>query len=139
MNAQETIKQNADIHAFIDTLCLDFTSVDVTARADSLIIGDMYHYQVTLSSKTHSMRFYYSMSKGHTTKPALIDVLYSLAMDSYVLNSDGFEDWASNYGYDVDSRKDEKIYKVCIQQSLEFRKLIGRENLKKLQEIYQDY
>lgn len=71
--------------------------------------------------------------------PELRDVLYSLVMDADVLNSRDFEDWASSYGYDADSRKAERIYTECLRIARELESLLGRDTLAKLQELYQDY
>jgi len=71
--------------------------------------------------------------------PELVDVLYSIVMDSDVLNTSGFEDWANNYGYDTDSRQAEKIYQSCLEQSLKFKGMIGQDALSQLIEAYQDY
>jgi len=72
-------------------------------------------------------------------KPALVDVLYSLVMDSDVLESSGFEDWAENFGFDTDSRKAEKIYSDCMENALKLKAIIGADNLKQLRELYTDY
>ena len=61
--------------------------------------------------------------------PPLSDVLHSLAMDSDVLDSGGFEDWAANYGYDTDSRAAESIYRLCLEHALKLRAAIGEETL----------
>lgn len=71
--------------------------------------------------------------------PELRDILYSLVQDASVLNSSGFEDWASELGYDTDSRKAEATYRACVDQSLAFKALIGEAHINKLQELFQDY
>jgi hypothetical protein len=72
-------------------------------------------------------------------KPELIDVLYSLVLDSDVINHPSFEDWANEFGYDVDSRKAEKTYRECMQIALKLRAMLGNDNLEKLREAFQDY
>lgn len=71
--------------------------------------------------------------------PKLLDVLYCLVQDASVLDSGGFEEWASDCGYDTDSRSAEKTYRQCIDQSLQLRNLLGNDNLERLRELYQDY
>ncbi len=71
--------------------------------------------------------------------PSLRDVLYALVMDSSVLESGGFEDWADELGFDTDSRKAESTYRACIDQSLKFRQLVADEGLKQLQTAFQDH
>lgn len=68
--------------------------------------------------------------------PKLIDVLYSLVMDAGALDYDCFEDWASDYGYDPDSRAAEKIYNDCMAIALKLRRVI---DLDAAREAFQDY
>ncbi len=72
-------------------------------------------------------------------KPELRDVLYSLIMDSDVLNYSSFEDWAQNFGYETDSRKAEKIYNACLAIALQLRGALGQPAIDKLQVLFQDY
>lgn len=72
-------------------------------------------------------------------QPLLINVLYCLAQDASVMNSRCYEEWASDYGYDEDSRKGEKIYRQCLEQTKNLERVLGRMTLEKLQELYQDY
>ena len=73
-----------------------------------------------------------------TIKPESRDVIFSLLMDSEVLDSDGYEGWAGNFGYDEDSRKGEAVYNSCLKIALQFRK-IGESVIAELREAYQDY
>ena len=75
-------------------------------------------------------------------KPILPDpesVIHSLVMDSSVLNHGGFEEWASDYGYDTDSRSAESTYRACLEIALKLRAAIGDAGLEQLQTAYQDY
>lgn len=78
-------------------------------------------------------------ARGKSLQPDSRDVIWSLIMDSDVLNAGGFEEWASNFGYDTDSRKAESIYRACLEIALKLRNAIGEEGLRKLQEAGQDY
>jgi hypothetical protein len=71
--------------------------------------------------------------------PDVLDVIYSLISDSSVIDHRGFEDWASEFGYDSDSRSAEKIYQSCLQSALALRAAIGEEGLQKLSEAFQDF
>lgn len=73
-----------------------------------------------------------------TIKPDSADVLYSLMMDSEVLNYSSFESWADEFGYNPDSKKDEKIYNECLKIALSFRQ-IGESTIEELREVFQDY
>lgn len=74
-----------------------------------------------------------------TAKPDQIDLLASIAIDSSAINEGPFEDWASNLGYDADSRKAEAIYRTCIDIAVKIRAAFGHEALEELQEAAQDY
>lgn len=77
--------------------------------------------------------------KRRLPKPELIDVMYSLVMDSDVLNYTGFADWAENVGFDPDSIKAKAIYDQCIEHALRLRNNLGDAAFAKLQELFQDY
>lgn len=76
---------------------------------------------------------------GRQPAPDLVDVLHCLIMDSEVLERSGFDEWANEYGYDLDSRKAEQIYRLCVEQSLRLRALLGQDGLDQLRTAYQDY
>lgn len=71
--------------------------------------------------------------------PDFIDVLYSLAMDSDVLEYPTFEQWAAEFGYDADSRKAETIYRACLEIALKMRAALGDAGLSALRDAAQDY
>ena len=73
------------------------------------------------------------------TPPSAADVFYSLSMDASVLDSATFEEWASELGYDTDSRAAEKIYRLCLDIALKLRAAIGEAGLEQLREAFQDY
>lgn len=83
-----------------------------------------------------------SRSLGHIGKPIKpgdVDVMWSLCQDASVLDAGGFEEWASDYGYDTDSRKAEAIYRACLEIALKLRTAIGDDGLALLREAGQDY
>lgn len=71
--------------------------------------------------------------------PDTLDFIYSLAIDSDVIDFARFEDWASEFGYDPDSRKAESTYRNCLEIALRLRAGIGDANLTRLREAFQDY
>jgi hypothetical protein len=79
------------------------------------------------------------VGRGKPILPDTLDVIYSLVTDADVLNHSSFEDWASEFGYDTDSRKAETIYRECLSTALALRNGIGEDGLRKLQEAAQDY
>jgi hypothetical protein len=65
--------------------------------------------------------------------PSLIEVLDCLAMDANgIENASSFEDWCGEYGYDTDSRKAEKTYRICARQVEKLRAMLGREAYEEL-------
>ena len=71
--------------------------------------------------------------------PDACDVINSLVLDSDVLNYSTFEEWASEFGYDPDSRKGEAIYRACLVIALKLRNGIGEAGMTQLREAFQDY
>jgi hypothetical protein len=71
--------------------------------------------------------------------PDFADVMHSLVMDSDVLNNSGFEDWASNFGFETDSRKAESMYRACLEIALKLKAGLGNDGLQTLAEAFQEY
>lgn len=76
---------------------------------------------------------------GAPITPVLSDVFASLTLDATVLDYRSFEDWAADYGYDIDSRNAEKLYRECLKTALALRSAIGDGGLAALQQLFQDY
>lgn len=77
--------------------------------------------------------------KGAAITPDSVNVIWSLVMDSGVLYSRGFEDWAAEYDYDTDSRNAESIYRQCLELALKLQASLGAAALEELREAFQDY
>ena len=71
--------------------------------------------------------------------PDMVDVVASLVMDASVIDCGTFEEWASEYGMDTDSRKAEATYRACLETALKLRNGIGEAGLQKLRDACQDY
>lgn len=67
-------------------------------------------------------------------QPTIFDIIECLMMDASAIHYDTFEDWASDAGYDPDSRKAEEIFYSCRRTAKEFRAFIGAEKFSELQE-----
>ena len=94
---------------------------------------NMNHFKVTLRHAGRQMTLYFSQGYGISGEPTAADVLNCLASDSSsVENSREFEEWASDLGYDPDSRKAEKIYKTIIKQAERLKKFLGNDLYKTL-------
>ena len=91
------------------------------------------HYRVKLSrtgstpgvlSKT--LTVYFSQGYGIKEQPTAEAVLDCLASDSVgIENAQSFEDWAPEYGYDTDSRKAEKLFRVCEKDAARLKTFLG--------------
>lgn len=79
------------------------------------------------------------MKHNKIPNPTIDDVLYSLVMDSAAIDYPNFESWASDFGYETDSRAAEAIYKACLDTGLRLRAAVGSKGLARLQEVFQDY
>lgn len=64
--------------------------------------------------------FSYFTGKAVQGVPSYDDVMYALTCDAEALNL-SFEDWATELGYDPDSREAERVYNACCANA---RKLI---------------
>lgn len=92
-----------------------------------------YHYKVVLKFRTKTGKrrqftTYFSMGIGLSREPQADDILDCLASDATsVENARDFEDWASEFGYDTDSRKAERTYKTIQRQSKRLAQFLGNE------------
>lgn len=86
---------------------------------------DGYSWTVKLRYERRKMTtpFYTGSLAG---EPSLAEVVECLALDAAgYINSDGFEGWADEYGYDTDSRKAEATYKAVESQTRKLEQLLG--------------
>jgi hypothetical protein len=85
------------------------------------------HWLVTFKAGSRSMRVHF------TQVPTAAEVLDCLASDAAGFeNARSFEEWASEYGYDTDSRKAERAYKAISRQAAKLRALFGDANYETL-------
>lgn len=76
---------------------------------------------------------HFSMGSGLKGEPEAGDVLDCIASDCRGLEQDAtgafrpFEQWASEYGYDPDSRAAERTYHIIIEQSARLVLFLGRD------------
>jgi len=71
--------------------------------------------------------------------PKDADVMHSLSLDASVLDTGTFEEWASEFGYDTDSRAAEATYRACLDIALKLRSMIGEAGMQLLRDAGQDY
>lgn len=86
-----------------------------------------------------AMAFTILHSKEELPTPTLQEVLYSLTLDADVMNYLTYEQWASDLGYDPDSRKGEKIYDECRTQASKLVEVLGsRHKIEELRDMLQE-
>lgn len=84
------------------------------------------HWKVIVKANGKRMTLHFSKGYGHNGKePDVCEVISCLASDASSLEGNDFESWCSDLGYDTDSRKAEKTYKVCERQAAKLRNLLG--------------
>lgn len=71
------------------------------------------------------------------TAPHAADLIYSIYMDD--TRGATFEEWASNFGYDTDSRKAMDTYLDCQEQHNKAQRFFGRDVLSKLSRLVEGY
>jgi hypothetical protein len=74
-----------------------------------------------------------------TILPDPHNVIACLFLDASVLNYSTFEDWASDYGYDTDSRKALKAYEDCLRIGLALRNNLPTPIFDQLQKEAQEW
>jgi hypothetical protein len=83
-------------------------------------------WTVTLRYQRRQYTFPFWTGTGWTSEPETFDALHCILSDaSGFENSSGFEDWASDYGYDTDSRKAERIYRSVEVVYTNVKRLLG--------------
>jgi hypothetical protein len=87
---------------------------------------DARHFHCRLTSGRRSFGFYFSQGSAHTADPTISDVLDCMVSDANGYdNATDFEDWASEYGYETDSRKAERTYRAVKKQAEQLRRTVG--------------
>lgn len=96
--------------------------------------ASMDNYKCRLRANGRQMTLYFSKGIAHHgVAPEADEVLDCLASDAAGFeNAQGFEDWASEYGYDTDSRKAERIYATVERQAAKLKTLLGEDAYRQL-------
>lgn len=115
------------LDAFIKANAIRMTAERTDSNPSMSDSKDMDHWKVVLHAGRSRVTTYFSVGYGHNGKaPEAPDVLSCLADDAAgVTNAQSFEDWCSEYGYESDSRKAERIYKACEHSAAKLHKLLG--------------
>jgi len=98
-------------------------------------------WNVTLLYKGRSFKTEFKCGLGHVTyknpphagtgakprPPTVADVLSSLCSDARGVDRTTFEDWCSEFGYDTDSRRAEKIYHLCVETNAKLHAFLSED------------
>lgn len=76
---------------------------------------------------------------GKSILPDEASVMASLLTDADVIDHASFESWASDLGYDTDSRKAEATYRACLAIGLALRNAVGDAGLADLRNAARDF
>ena len=90
----------------------------------------MDHWRCIFRMGNKQLTVSFSQGFGHNGKaPKAKDVLDCLGSDaaSYENARGDFEQWASEFGYDTDSRKAEKTFKAVEKQSFKLKTFLGED------------
>ncbi len=119
--------KKVDTKQFVNRNGIKATSVMVDSNPNMPDFdGDNYKVTLRMGHKQFTVPFSHGCAICHD--PEAADVLDCLASDAAgVENATSFEDWASDLGFDTDSRKAERTYKVTIAQSAKLKKFLGDE------------
>lgn len=128
-----------NIHEFIKANQITITSSKVHTNPN-MASGDKWqanHYSVTLRrmSRHDTLSTFFSKGIGLKGSPRVDEVLDCLASEAQSVDfARDFEDWASEFGYDTDSRKAEAVYTACVKGQKELRRFLGDNLYKQLTE-----
>jgi len=100
---------------------------DANPNMDDMPKGSA-HWRVTLRFGRSRMSFHYSQGPAVVEEPEVADLLDCCAMDAACYeNARNFEDFCAELGYDTDSRRAERVYKVCGRQAASLKRMLGDE------------
>lgn len=123
------------IHEFVRKQGIRMQAHRVPKRPDHLTdLGRHFRCNFTHTKKhpitkiQRTMGVYFSQGSAHTSDPTVEDVLDCLASDAAGYgDTETFEDWAAEYGYDTDSRSAEKTFRAVKRQSEQLKRFLGED------------
>lgn len=127
-----------DFEFILESIGVSLHCEQTGERPDGLMPESQTHFKCKVSRGNVNKKFYFSCGKNLATGPGLTDLMSCLFLDASFAEYD-FDDFCSNLGYDVDSRKAEKIYKWTIKNTKKLRKLFNDSELSDLQEMAQEW
>jgi len=123
----------ATIVQFIEAHGITLDAVPVPTRPDKSEWDDRAKHYFCILDRDGAgvLKLYYSMGSAHKTGPKIEDVLDCLASDANC-ESDTFEDFCANLGYDEDSRKAFATWEAVRDQTSKLRKFLTPEQFTEL-------
>lgn len=110
------------------------------ADSNPLLVDDEWakkaharHWKCTLKRGKKRLSVPFSQGCGIAYDPDAENVLNSLRCDSEGLDQ-AFESWASDLGFDTDSRKAHRLFLICKKQKSKLEKFLGAELFEELKE-----
>jgi hypothetical protein len=118
-------------------LALVITGVEPHQPDAKLLFKDypnlrQWGWVVELRYQGRKMEIPFWQGLGHEEPPTLADVITCLIFDAQSVDGQTFETWASDLGYDTDSRKALHIFEEVRDQAARFQQLIGKPLLAEL-------
>jgi hypothetical protein len=116
----------------LETLCAQ-KRVRIESRYGEAEIPDGWQpgthpWKVTLRYQGRRLTVPFFMGPALDREPTAADVLHCLCSDAMgYINSGGFEDWCSEYGYDTDSRKAEATFIACKRIAFKLKAFLAGE------------
>lgn len=93
------------------------------------MIAGSAHWKVTLRHGRKQLTTFYSQGPTIIHEPTAAEVLDCLASDAQsVIAARDFDDWASDLGYDTDSRRAFNTYDTILAQSARLLRFLGQDN-----------
>lgn len=102
------------------------------------ILNDEQEARICETGKWSRNAFKAAVSKTDLNPPTAANVLFCLIDDIQVLDYTNYEEWASDFGYDPDSRTGEATYRTTLANTLELRALFGDDLLRRLEDIIEN-
>lgn len=94
---------------------------------------EAHPYRVTLLRGKKQMSVDFWQGPALTDPPRAADVLYCLLMDARA-GDVGFEEWCSEFGYDTDSRRAERSYRLCRDIAKRLHRFLGPDLVAELEQ-----
>jgi hypothetical protein len=123
--------QTQTLASFIDEWHIRVTATRTDRNPSMEDSANMDHWRVRLIGPHGRMSLVFSKGYGHNGEPpAVAEVLSCLASDAAgIENARDFADWCSEYGFDTDSRKAERIYRTLKRQAVSLNRIMGNDGL----------